>query len=226
MKKVISNFEILEEIITPANKIILDVGCGIGETTRWLAAQNAMVTGIDKKMLIDKATEFPVTAKEQYKEGLAEKLPFEKGYAHMILYMSSFHHIQRELMPLAIAECKRVLKAGGIAVFLEPVAEDNSWYEITKFFEEEKEIRQIAYENIKKSAGDDFMQLFEKFYYIDRSLKDFNRHVDIYVNDTQRKSEILRKSGEAYQELLLKSGLLPEDFSLKAILRLNLFVKP
>lgn len=226
MKLILSTFEILEEIINPEGKTVLDIGCGIGENTRRLVTQKAKVIGIDRPELISKAHEFPRNGDEIYREGLAEKLPVDDKSADIALYMASFHHIQKEHMPLAIKECKRVLKHGGIAIFVEPVAKDSSWYEITRFFSEEEPLRQAAYDTIRNSGGDDFLQLLEKFYYMERTLNDFIKHLDIYVPDPEIKSQILAKSKSVYDELQVKSGLSSEDFRLKSVMRLNLFVRP
>jgi ubiquinone/menaquinone biosynthesis C-methylase UbiE len=100
---------------------ILDIGCGTGEQSLFLAKRGCRVLGVDisKEML--------TKANESAKEGIlkdklslviasAEALPFrDKSFDGLISIFGVFNHIPRA--DHAFQETYRVLKNGGVAVF-------------------------------------------------------------------------------------------------------------
>jgi len=225
MKKVNSTQEIISELIQPEKKVIIDVGCGIGELARWLGSVKATVIGIDKPELIKQALNSPPVDGVSFKQGQAQDLPVETNSADIVLYMASFHHFPPEKMGEAINECRRVLKSGGIVVFLEPVVQGSSWYEITRFFQEEEDLRFLAYNSIKNTIGHGFQNLIEKFYYIEKKFSDFEAHIEIYVPDPVKRKGIIESAFTVYEKLLAESGLTREEFMLKSVSRVNILVK-
>jgi len=104
-------------------KRVLDLGCGAGETTAWLALQGARVDGVDiSPGMIE------VTRALAERQGVAdrvalhispgEKLPFEAGTFDAVFGHDCLHHMDFDK---ARDEIQRVLKPGGRAVFAEPL---------------------------------------------------------------------------------------------------------
>ena len=101
--------------------LILDIGCGTGEQSLFLAKRGYQVVGVDiSREMLAKANE---NAKEgKLKDNLslviasAEALPFrDKSFEGLISIFGVFNHIPRA--DHAFRETHRVLKSGGRAVF-------------------------------------------------------------------------------------------------------------
>lgn len=84
---------------------VLDLGCGAGDTIRWLRAQGFDALGIDPAP--DPAGTNPPTRIT----GRAEALPFPQASVHAILAECSFSLVEDRAR--ALAECARVLFDGG-----------------------------------------------------------------------------------------------------------------
>jgi ubiquinone/menaquinone biosynthesis C-methylase UbiE len=225
MQKIESQTEIFIEKIVFNTKKVIDIGCGVGEMSRWMQQMGAIVTGIDKPEIIEQALKNNSDSGTVFLAGTAEHLPFENHIADIITCFASFHHIPTDLMNTALLEFKRVLKNGGMIIFLEPVAEKGSWYEVTRFYEEEEFARWVAYEAIKNFSNMGFTLQNEEFYYMERSLEHFKTHLDIYVTDDQRKKKIIAQAESRFIELATKAGIPAAQFSLKSIIRLNILIK-
>jgi len=110
---------VLLESLKPG--LILDIGCGTGEQSLFLAKKGYHVIGVDisREMLI-RANESAKDAKLQDNLSLviasAEALPFrDKSFDGLISIFGVFNHIPRA--DHAFRETHRVLKSGGRAVF-------------------------------------------------------------------------------------------------------------
>lgn len=105
-------------------KRILDLGCGFGETAVYWAKKGAIVEGVDissesinlaKKL----AKKYNVTKTCNFAQMTAENLKFKSSYFDFAFGNGVLHHVTLE--PSA-KEIWRVLKKGGHAVFVEPLA--------------------------------------------------------------------------------------------------------
>jgi SAM-dependent methyltransferase len=101
-----------------AGQRVLDVACGTGVVSVTAARLGARVTGLDlTPELLERARHNSKVAnvEVEWREGDAEKLPFEDGAFDVVL--SQFGHIFAPRPHLAIAEMLRVLKPGGTIAF-------------------------------------------------------------------------------------------------------------
>ncbi|HOX90085.1 MAG TPA: class I SAM-dependent methyltransferase [Burkholderiaceae bacterium] len=102
----------------------IDVGCGAGTYSRWLAARGARVIGLDySQPSLAKAARFPANAPIAFAVADATRLPLPAGCAHGVLL---FGVLQALSSPGgALAELHRVLRPGG-ALWLDALNADSA----------------------------------------------------------------------------------------------------
>lgn len=220
-KKVQSFNEILSEFFYLPRLVVIDVGCGIGDLVRFLASQGAIVTGVDLPDLIQKAKKIQRVADEHYLTGNGQDLPFKNNYADLIIYMASFHHIPVNEMEFALDKCHNILKHEGYAVFIEPVAQKDTYYELTRLANDEKEIQEKAYDYILKAGESKFERIVEAFYFAERAYQDFLNLINIYVSDENRRVEIILQA----KEIVLAKNKNLESAKFRSLVRLNILKK-
>jgi len=93
---------------------VLDVGCGTGTLSAWLAEHMAArVWGVDASPEMLAVAREKVPATVGLKEGRAEALPFRDAWFERVVLMLVFHHVDRRP---ALAEIRRVLAEHGRVV--------------------------------------------------------------------------------------------------------------
>jgi SAM-dependent methyltransferase len=136
--------EALDDILDPAGKTIIDVGCGDGAIVRYLAKRGATAIGIEvSEGQLERARK-QAGEGEDYRVASGESLPFADASASAILFMKSFHHIPRQSMRAALWEAARVLEPGGRIIAIEPLAEGN-YFDAMRPIEDETGVRAAAY---------------------------------------------------------------------------------
>jgi 2-polyprenyl-3-methyl-5-hydroxy-6-metoxy-1,4-benzoquinol methylase len=103
-------------------KKILDVGCGTGNLSFFLAYKRANVTGIDLSnnfIQLCKETATKLQLPIDFKEMNAQLPDFSEGSFDIIVGSRIIHHLPD--IKLFLGECKRLLKKGGYIVFIEPL---------------------------------------------------------------------------------------------------------
>ncbi len=121
------------------NSRILELGCGSGWTTEWLARLGFKVTSLDINAdMLELGRERMAACKRAFPEtpmsadfvtGDAEALAFEDESFDAVCCVNSLHHIPD--IPKALAEIHRVLKKGGRFLFFEP-GEGHAEAEVSK----------------------------------------------------------------------------------------------
>lgn len=104
-------------------KSLLDYGCGMGEEAIYFAKLGATVTGIDVA-----GVGIDVLRRRAQRHGLpilalqmrAEQTSFGVGTFDLVHGLDVLHHVGLEP---ALKEVHRILKPGGVGVFLEPMAD-------------------------------------------------------------------------------------------------------
>ena len=102
---------------------LLDFGCGPGENALRFASIGYHVSGFDisesNVQLSNKLFGHHKIQKDgEFQVSTAEKLSYGDSSFDTIVGIDILHHVD---IPKAVAECHRVLKDGGIAVFREPI---------------------------------------------------------------------------------------------------------
>jgi ubiquinone/menaquinone biosynthesis C-methylase UbiE len=110
----------LADLTIPAGSAVLDVGCGTGPVSRYLAglAGVGSVTGVDPSPLfLARARELSATVPHlTFLEADGRCLPFEAGTFNVVVFHTTLSHVPAPEQ--ALAEAFRVLAPGGLlAVF-------------------------------------------------------------------------------------------------------------
>jgi ubiquinone/menaquinone biosynthesis C-methylase UbiE len=149
-----SNSVVAGELLRLAGRRALDIGCGDGKFTRFLARSGAATTGIDVNPVPlararTKAAEENLTI--EFIEARAEDMPFADARFDVVVFSNSLHHVAPDMMDKALAEAARVLAPGGQLYIMEPVAE-GPYFEATRLVNDEREVRNRAREAIGRAA--------------------------------------------------------------------------
>lgn len=116
MKRYVRRFRFLQGT-EPSEWNVLDLGCGTGRNSNFLASLGAKVTGVDiAKNALDLAEE---RAKQQglgvnyLHQSIGEKLPFEDESFDLILDITSSNSLNEEERDMYLKETARLLKPNG-----------------------------------------------------------------------------------------------------------------
>jgi ubiquinone/menaquinone biosynthesis C-methylase UbiE len=156
--------DVILDLLAPAGKRILDVGCGEGWLVRALAKVGASVTGIEPGPVpLAVARRAPKVSDEQYVEGSGEALPFPDASFDAVVYMNALHHVPIAAQAQAIREAARVLMPRGNLLIIEPIAE-GPHFELIRTFDDETAVRESALRAIRATPGE-LMRLAHETYY-------------------------------------------------------------
>jgi ubiquinone/menaquinone biosynthesis C-methylase UbiE len=199
--KTCKEIEFLEELLTLDGKSILELGCGKAGITRLISTggegRKITATEVDeiqhnKNLLID---DLPNVT---FVKGGSEDIPLKDGKVDVVFMFKSLHHVPVASMDDAFKEVKRVLKPGGLVYVSEPVY-GGAFNDIIRLFNEEKEVRDAAYNAVNKSVtGLGLSMVEEIFIYTPLFFKNFEEFETSVINVTHREN---RLSPEIYKEV-------------------------
>jgi SAM-dependent methyltransferase len=111
--------ELAERVGRPEELAFLDVGCGPGETDRFLGGSVGRLAGVDiaPEMLERARQSNPWAEYRGYAEG--EPLPYENGSFDVCFAICVFHHVDRAQRIPLIEEMIRVCRPGGMVALFE-----------------------------------------------------------------------------------------------------------
>jgi SAM-dependent methyltransferase len=113
----------LQRLLRPAaGDLVVDLGCGSGQSLVWNAASGASLVGVDVS---------PHFAAEALEEGLLvlgdlRRLPFKDGVFSKGYALDVFEHLSREGLAAVLEEIARVVRPGG-QVFVYSHVRENAW---------------------------------------------------------------------------------------------------
>ena len=160
---------------------ILDIGCGTGRHTVYLAAQGFHVYCLDSsptalKLTIDKLSQQNLHAHLTFHDMTA--LPYDDEFFDAIICVQVIHHNVIAKIHETVGEINRVLKVGGLIWITVPVSKNEP-------SENQEEIEPgtfIPLNGIERGlphhyfTRDEILSLFEGFSVIDFHLDPFNHH--------------------------------------------------
>lgn len=97
----------------------LDIGCGFGRWTRWLAQQGADAVGVDPTEGMLEAARRASPPSIEYLNMSATALDFPDDHFDLVTCVTVLQHLEPNEQEAAIAEIARVLRPGGDAVVLD-----------------------------------------------------------------------------------------------------------
>jgi SAM-dependent methyltransferase len=151
-RDVLSDLEVLDRLVEPASKDIVDVGCGPGALVRALTVRGARVTGIEiSEAQLASALAADEGASARYLVGRAEQLPLQDASVDTAVFMRSLHHVPPAALLDALREARRVLRDDGLVYVAEPLAQGD-FFELTRLVEDEVEVRAAAQAALARAA--------------------------------------------------------------------------
>jgi len=116
--------QIVRERFTASTQRLLDVGCGPGTYSVQLAHLGYRVTGLDVSTSNVEtaralAARYGMSERTRFDVGVAEALDYPSSHFDIVVGIDILHHVE---VASAVAECLRVLRPDGVAIFKEPIA--------------------------------------------------------------------------------------------------------
>jgi ubiquinone/menaquinone biosynthesis C-methylase UbiE len=134
----------LERLIDPAGKDLVDIGCGGGGLVRDLTRRGARAVGVEiSDGQLSAALALDEGGGARYLVGSAQDLPLPTGSMDVAVFMRSLHHIPPADLTQALREARRVLRPAGVVYVAEPLPE-GSYFALTSLVEDELEVRAAA----------------------------------------------------------------------------------
>jgi SAM-dependent methyltransferase len=143
-REAIFDLAMLERLIEPDGKDVLDIGCGGGALVRELAGRGARAIGVEiSDEQLANAVARDGGSGARYLVGRAQQLPVEDASVDAAVFMRTLHHVPPADLMQALGEARRVLRPGGSVYVVEPLAEGD-YFALTSLVEDELEVREAT----------------------------------------------------------------------------------
>ena len=208
-----TELEIMSRTLPLADSRILELGCGRAWMTRQLAERFSpkiiIATEVDqaqheKNLLID---DLPGVS---FIYGSATAIDQPDTSIDVVIMLKSLHHVPVDHMDQAMQEIARVLKPGGLAYISEPVY-DGDLNEILRLFNDEKVVRQAAFNAVTRAVDQGLLELDEQIFFNSpghyRNFEHFEQrmlnvtHTKHHIDDT-----LYQRIRQAFMQHMTKDG--------------------
>lgn len=143
----------LERLVQPAGKDVLDIGCGGGALVRELASRGARPLGVEvSDQQLAGAVARDTGGGAQYLVGRAQALPLQDASVDVAIFMRTLHHVPPPDLMSALAEARRVLRPGGAVYVAEPLAK-GEYFTLTGIVDDERAVREAAQKALDAAPG-------------------------------------------------------------------------
>jgi SAM-dependent methyltransferase len=151
-REVITDLAMLERLIEPAGKDVLDIGCGGGALVRELEGRGARMVGVEiSDMQLSAALARDGGSGARYLVGRAQALPLGDGSVDVAVFMRALHHVPPANLMGALGEARRVLRRDGAVYVAEPLAEGD-YFALVSLVEDELEVRAAAQKALAEAS--------------------------------------------------------------------------
>ena len=146
---------------------LLELGCGSAQTTREIAetlpVSEIIATEVDR---VQHAKNLAITdlPRVRFILGGAEEIDLEDAAVDAVIMLKSLHHVPEQLLDSGLREIRRVLRPGGLAYISEPIYA-GAFNDILKLFNDERRVRQAAFEALRRAVGNGLFELEEELFF-------------------------------------------------------------
>lgn len=152
-REVDTDLALLERLVQPTGKDVVDIGCGGGRLVRELVDLGARAVGVEiSEQQLAAAVAHDGGKGGRYVVGRGEDLPLEDATMDAAVFMRTLHHVAPAEQTAALREAARVLRPGGVVYVVEPLAEGD-YFELVSMVEDEVEVREAAQRALRDAAG-------------------------------------------------------------------------
>lgn len=166
-----TEIEIMEEVLPFEDADVLELGCGRARWTRTIAerfpVKSVTATEVDR-VQHEKNLQITDLPRVRFVYGGAEDIHLDDGSTDIVIMLKSLHHVPVALMGKALEEIHRVLRPGGLAYISEPVYA-GQFNEILRLFNDEKEVRQAAFDTLKEAVSRGDFALKDEIFFQSKS---------------------------------------------------------
>lgn len=161
---------------------ILDLGCGTGRNSNYLAERDNLVVGVDLasnalKLASERAEKAGLGDKIRYiHQSIGAKLPFEDNYFDLILDITASNSIKSSEREVYLKESSRVLKPGGFMILrtlckdgdqnAQKLLKSNPGGELDTYFLKDLGITERVFSEV------DLKNLYGRYFNFDKLVKD------------------------------------------------------
>ena len=159
--------EVYHRLLALDGKHILELGCGNAAITRDIATAGPgrTITALEvDRIAHDQNLQITDLPNVTFGLGGAEAIPLENASVDVVFMFKSLHHVPVALMDQSLREIQRVLKPGGIAYISEPIYAGD-FNEILRQFHDEREVREAAFDALKRAVDTDLFELVEEVFF-------------------------------------------------------------
>ncbi len=196
-----SHSDMVATLLAGKGRSVLDIGCGNGKFTWLLAKHFATVAAIDpnpRRIAEAQAKAKADGVEIDFREAMAETLPFADATFDVVVFSNSLHHIPG--MQAALAEAARVVKPGGLVYVMEPVPAGN-YFDATRLVNDETEVRTEAYRSVFRAEADRLVPADERLYRARRAFTSFEEWRDDQIERDAHRAEAFKVHGAEVRRL-------------------------
>ncbi len=168
----------------PINDLkVLDLGCGTGRNSNYLAERGNLVFGLDLaanalKLASERAKKAGLEEQVKYsQQSIGTKLPFEDNYFDLILDITASNALKSSEREVYLKESSRVLKPGGFMILrtlckdgdqnAKKLLQTSPGGELDTYYLKDLGITERVFSEI------DLKNLYGRYFYFDKLVKDF-----------------------------------------------------